>query len=120
MKKFDRNNKKRFSRRDSGRSDRRGSRGSGRGNFNRRDSGRGYGRGRSNRREPLEMHQTVCDACKQECEVPFKPTASKPIYCSDCFKKNSGSKGNNSGEYEKEFVQINKKLDKILKALKSD
>ncbi|MBU1164092.1 hypothetical protein KKA15_00845 [Patescibacteria group bacterium] len=32
------------------------------------------------------MHHAVCDKCGKDCEVPFKPTGDKPIYCSDCFK----------------------------------
>jgi len=34
---------------------------------------------------PREMHKAVCAECKKECEVPFKPTEGKPVYCSDCF-----------------------------------
>jgi len=90
----------------SDRRERRGAHGSNRG---------GFGRGRG-RREPVSMHQAVCDECKQECEVPFKPTSSKPIFCSDCFKKKGGS--GKSGQNGKEFAQINEKLDKIMEALK--
>jgi len=36
---------------------------------------------------PREMHKAVCSDCKQECEVPFKPTEGKPVYCRDCFAK---------------------------------
>ena len=35
---------------------------------------------------PREMHKAVCSECKKECEVPFRPTEGKPVYCSDCFK----------------------------------
>ena len=42
-------------------------------------------------REPVEMHKAVCDNCGKDCEVPFKPTSGKPIYCRDCFDKNRGS-----------------------------
>jgi CxxC-x17-CxxC domain-containing protein len=31
------------------------------------------------------MHKVVCDECKKPCEVPFLPTAGKPVYCSACF-----------------------------------
>lgn len=34
---------------------------------------------------PREMHKAVCSDCKQECEVPFKPTEGKPVYCKNCF-----------------------------------
>ena len=39
---------------------------------------------------PREMHKVVCDECKQECEVPFKPSKDKPVYCRDCYKKKKG------------------------------
>lgn len=112
MEKFNKNNKTQSDRRDSRRFDRRGAHGSDRRDSNRRDFGR------SNRRsEPLTMHQAVCDECKKNCEVPFKPASNKPVYCSDCFKKHDKYKTNNSGQYEKELAQINKKLDRILEAL---
>lgn len=60
------------------------------GNFNRnfnRDSRSGGGSFRSRDRE---MFRTTCSNCGRECEVPFKPTGSKPVFCSDCFEKNGG------------------------------
>lgn len=73
-------------------------------NFNRdrggRDSNRGGFRDRGPRR-PVEMQKAICDECKRECEVPFKPTNGKPVFCSNCFEKNKSSdsrrfEGNNS------------------------
>jgi CxxC-x17-CxxC domain-containing protein len=32
-----------------------------------------------------EMHSTTCSSCGREAKVPFQPTGSKPVYCSDCF-----------------------------------
>jgi CxxC-x17-CxxC domain-containing protein len=28
-----------------------------------------------------EMHKAVCADCGKECEVPFKPDPSRPVYC---------------------------------------
>ena len=36
---------------------------------------------------PREMHKAVCSECKKECEVPFKPTEGKPVYCRECYMK---------------------------------
>ena len=36
---------------------------------------------------PREMHKATCADCKAECEVPFKPTEGKPVYCRDCWAK---------------------------------
>lgn len=32
-----------------------------------------------------ELFSAVCTACKKQCEVPFRPSADKPVYCRDCF-----------------------------------
>lgn len=44
--------------------------------------GGGFGGGR-----PREMHKATCSECKQECEVPFKPSGDRPVYCKSCFAK---------------------------------
>ena len=62
------------------------------GNFNRpfnRDNRGGGGRS-FDRNSPREMHRTTCSNCGNECEVPFKPNGSKPVFCSNCFEKNGG------------------------------
>jgi len=42
-----------------------------------------------------EMHQAICSQCGKDCQVPFRPTGDKPIYCSDCYEK----LGNNSNSW---------------------
>ena len=39
------------------------------------------------RKEHRPMHKAICADCKKECEVPFKPTGGRPVYCKDCFSK---------------------------------
>jgi CxxC-x17-CxxC domain-containing protein len=34
---------------------------------------------------PREMHKATCSKCNKECEVPFKPTEGKPVYCKECY-----------------------------------
>jgi|SRR3989338_8320656 len=84
--------------------------------FRDRDSGFGRDRPRSYDRRPLEKFKVICDKCKKECEVPFKPTSGKPIYCKECFDiiKPISPQGI-SGE---QINQINEKLDKIMRAMK--
>jgi len=36
---------------------------------------------------PREMHKAVCADCGEECEVPFKPSENRPVYCKECFRK---------------------------------
>jgi len=90
--------------------------------FDRRDGSRDgdRDRGRDRRSERHEMHQATCDKCGKDCEVPFKPTQGKPIYCDDCFRDKSREAGSRSefGKQSNEnFDQINNKLDRILKIL---
>ena len=33
------------------------------------------------------MFKIKCDECGAEATVPFKPKASKPVYCRTCFSK---------------------------------
>jgi CxxC-x17-CxxC domain-containing protein len=81
-----------------------------------RNVGRNAGKlGRKSYSRP-ERSTVTCDSCKKRCEVPFVPSSNKPIYCSDCFRKDTPS--SKPTDTEKDFVEINKKLDKIMKALK--
>ena len=36
---------------------------------------------------PRDMHKATCAECGEQCEVPFKPTEGKPVYCRDCYRK---------------------------------
>ena len=38
-----------------------------------------------------EMHKTTCSECQNECEVPFKPSGDRPVFCRDCFAKKRNS-----------------------------
>jgi len=86
-----------------------------------RDRDRDRGRGRDRRSERPEMHPVTCDKCGKDCEVPFRPTQGKPIFCDDCFKDKSREAGSRSEMGKpinnEKFDQINKKLDKILNIL---
>ena len=97
-----------------------GGRSSDRRSSDRRSSGR-FDR-RSSNGFKKEMHTVVCDKCGESCQVPFKPTSSKPVYCRDCFRKENGGESGNRRESSprqesNEFKQINEKLDKILEML---
>lgn len=72
--------------------DNRGSRGGDRGGFAPRGRSFGGGRGfdRPQRGGDREMFKATCSNCGKECEVPFRPTNGKPVYCSDCFEKMGG------------------------------
>ncbi len=33
------------------------------------------------------LYQAVCADCRKGCEVPFKPTGDRPVYCKECFSR---------------------------------
>lgn len=101
-----------------------------------RDSG-GYrgGRdsGRSSYSNDREMHDATCSSCGKSCQVPFRPTGAKPVFCSDCFR-NQNSRESSPRRYEdrgerpaqserpqsnEQFDALNVKLDKILSILEN-
>jgi CxxC-x17-CxxC domain-containing protein len=55
---------------------------------------RRFGGNRGFDRGPREMHKATCAECKKECEVPFKPTEGKPVFCKECFVKKKSSEDN--------------------------
>lgn len=54
---------------------------------------RGNDRGGSRDGRPREMFSAVCDNCGNDCQVPFRPSGEKPVYCSNCFDKTSDRGG---------------------------
>lgn len=109
--------------------DRGGDRG-GRGGFS---GGRSFG-GRSD--GPKQMFPAVCGKCGDACQVPFRPSGDRPVFCSNCFKEQGGGNdrprfapkrfdgGNRDAgarasapDYSAQFASLNVKLDKILSIL---
>ena len=117
------------------------------GGFSGRGGGRGgFGGGRD--RGSATMHQAICNQCGKPCEVPFRPTTGKPVYCNSCFggKKEIGNnrgrdrfsqrnydrynapiksdfgseigKGNNN-EVKKQLEILNGKMDLLINAVKA-
>lgn len=112
-----------------------------------RDRGRGFGGGGGRSGGRPDMHKAVCSDCGKNCEVPFRPSGDKPVFCSDCFQKQGGaaprdresrnfgdrnsrpsfnnrpayqnSTNANTENYKAQFEQLNSKLDKILKVVAS-
>jgi CxxC-x17-CxxC domain-containing protein len=51
-------------------------------------------------RGPREMHKSVCAECGKECEVPFRPTGDRPVYCQECWATRRPSRTENRGQRE--------------------
>lgn len=84
---------------------------------------------------PKQMHPATCTKCGQDCEVPFRPTGDRPVFCSNCFKSQGGPSqrfapksfgpatsagrggGFGGGVSKEQFDLLNVKLDKILSLL---
>lgn len=83
-----------------------------------RSEGRNFDRSASF--EDREMFTATCADCGSTCQVPFRPTNGKPVFCSNCFgeKKSAGPRDSSSQPRNKnDFEQLNAKLDKILSLL---
>ena len=105
--------------------------------------GGGFGGGNRGGSDRPQMHSATCSECGQACEVPFRPTGERPVFCNDCFRKqrNDGPAkfgghdrggdrfarprfdkpaapaGVNFGQFKEQLDTINSKLDRILRAL---
>lgn len=55
--------------------------------------GGGYssGGGRNFSSGPRQMYPATCSSCGKDTEVPFQPTAGKPVYCRECFQNQRSS-----------------------------
>jgi len=52
--------------------------------------------------KPQMMHKTICSNCGKECEVPFKPNGSKPVFCRECFQANrTGESTRPANDYQR-------------------
>lgn len=54
----------------------------------------GDDRGGFGARPPVQLFKATCAECGNACEVPFRPSGEKPVYCSNCF---TGNKDRDSG-----------------------
>jgi CxxC-x17-CxxC domain-containing protein len=70
------------------------------------------------------MHSATCDKCGKACQVPFRPTQGKPVFCDNCFGKGGNetfSKGahdsKDSGEVMQQIKMLNTKMDQLIKIL---
>ena len=52
----------------------------------------GYRDRRSFDSGPRTMYKAICADCGKECEVPFKPTEGRPVYCRECYAKHRPSR----------------------------
>lgn len=82
------------------------------GGFRGGNGGGGFRGGNGGGRGDVTMHKATCDECHKSCEVPFRPSGDKPVYCSDCFssKRDDGDRGGDRGP-RREFSDRGPKRD---------
>ena len=98
----------------------------------------GFGGGE---RREVVMHDAVCDECHQPCQIPFRPSGDKPVYCKECFMKKGGgpsrpsrdngprrdfvrpqsapSFGGNDNGVKTQLEAMNTKLDNLIRSIDS-
>ncbi|MDO8522800.1 MAG: hypothetical protein Q7S12_00735 [bacterium] len=77
------------------------------GNFNRSNDRGGFRPGGDRggfrpRDREITMHKAICSNCNQSCEVPFRPTGEKPVYCNNCFGKMRDAEGGGRGRDDRQ------------------
>lgn len=108
---------------------------------------RTFGGGNMRNGDRPEMHKVICDECGKNCEVPFRPSSDKPVFCSFCFGKQNDDQSSDRGsrssadrnskpsyndkpsyqknaspktdDYKARLDELNLKMDKVLKMLSS-
>lgn len=107
-----------------------------------RSFGGGFGGNRGGG-APGGMHPAVCSDCGDECEVPFRPTGERPIFCGKCFGAKKGdyegsrapqrdydrpsftprpsapAASTDNGATTRELQNVNAKLDQLIRAVES-
>ena len=84
-----------------------------------------------------QMFPAICSKCGNECQVPFRPSGDRPVFCNNCFKTQGGGNdrpkftpkrfdgnGNrdigaraSTPDYSAQFASLNAKLDKLISIL---
>jgi CxxC-x17-CxxC domain-containing protein len=107
-----------------------------------RSFGGGFGGGNRAGGAPAGMHPAVCSDCGDECEVPFRPTGERPIFCGKCFGAKKGDfdgsrapsrdydrpsftpraaapAAADNGAMTRELQNVNSKLDQLIRAVET-
>lgn len=55
---------------------------------------------RNNNFRERSFTRVVCSDCNKECEVPFKPSGDRPVYCKECFAKRKENRAQHKENYD--------------------
>ena len=45
-----------------------------------------------------KLYQIVCADCRKPCEIPFKPSGDRPVYCKECFAARKASRNSQNSQ----------------------
>ena len=62
-----------------------------------------FGNSRREDSGPREMFSATCVDCGKFCEVPFRPSAGRPVFCKDCFDGQREGGGRPERHVERRF-----------------
>ena len=66
--------------------------------------------------EDKQMFDAICSKCGAKCQVPFRPSPGKQVFCDNCFDK-GGVSTKSAPDYSGQFKMVNEKLDKLIRLL---
>ncbi|OQA56773.1 MAG: hypothetical protein BWY42_00804 [Candidatus Omnitrophica bacterium ADurb.Bin277] len=75
-----------------------------------------HGRASSNQRKERPMFKAVCADCRKDCEIPFKPSGERPVFCKECFdvrKSSHQSSKQESPPMKRKVTVIKKGVGKL-------
>lgn len=64
------------------------------------DGGKSFGGGKrfgGRNGDKSDKYKAICSECGVNCEIPFRPTGERPVFCSNCFQ----NQGNGGGRPDK-------------------
>lgn len=88
--------------------------------------------------EDRQLFEAICANCGNTCQIPFRPSPGRDVFCSRCFEKKEGSdsrrperrafdrpsfqhndsqRTTDTSNYKAQFESLNVKMDKILRLL---
>jgi CxxC-x17-CxxC domain-containing protein len=83
--------------------------------------------------DAVKLYDAVCSKCGKKCQVPFRPSNDRPVYCKDCFgapqQSTTGAKtftsatsearpeGKTIADLTRQIAAMNTKIDTMLKIL---
>lgn len=100
-----------------------------------------FGGGGGRDRGDVQMHRATCAECNKSCEVPFRPTGERPVYCSECFggksdrpQRESSSResfspvGSSTPKFDdkkiddlkRQIIEVERKVERIINLLENN